>query len=279
MNRRRFVALSLKAAAVTACSAAGIVLASAYACGVVRREIPLAGLPPAFGGLRVALLSDFHHSPWISAATIRRAVALANSLRPDLIALTGDFIHHGRRWAPGCFRALARLRAPHGVVAVLGNHDHNAGAAPAVRDAMARAGIADLTNRSIPLHRGGESFLVGGTGDYWREDQHLDRALRGARHRESALLLQHNPDYVETIADERVGLVLSGHTHGGQCVFPLIGAPILPSRHGQKYASGLCAGPLARVFVTRGVGAAFPPIRFRCPPEVALLTLLRAGHS
>ena len=85
--------------------------------------------------------------------------------------------------------------------------------------------------------------------------------------------MTHNPDYVELIRDPRVDLVLSGHTHGGQIVLPFVGAPVLPSRYGQKYRNGLVQGPSARVFVTTGVGTIGPPMRFGCPPEVALITL------
>lgn len=138
---------------------------------------------------------------------------------------------------------------------------------------MRTAGIMDLTNTGLAVRRDNVALHICGVGDLWQEKQHLGRALEGCRHADSALLLSHNPDYVERIHDERVGLVLSGHTHGGQCVFPVIGAPILPSRFGQKYASGLCRGPVARVFVTRGVGHSFPPFRINCPAEIALLTL------
>ena len=85
--------------------------------------------------------------------------------------------------------------------------------------------------------------------------------------------MTHNPDLVERVRDERVDLVLSGHTHGGQVVLPFVGAPVLPSRYGQKYRAGMVYGPRARVFVTTGVGTIGPPMRFRCPPEVALITL------
>lgn len=274
MNRRKFISLAWKTA--FAVTAAGLVpLAAAQACHIVRRQIHLAGLPGVFDGFRVALLSDLHHGPWIDRAHLRRVVDLANSERPDLIALTGDYINHGRDWVPGCMAELSCLRARQGVVAVLGNHDHGDRAAAVVRQGLRQAGIADLTNTNITLERDGHSFIVGGVGDFWREKQDLHSALQGARHRESTLLLSHNPDYVETITDDRVGLVLSGHTHGGQCVFPLIGAPIVPSRYGQKYVSGLCQGPQARVFVTRGIGVISPPVRFCCPAEVALLTLRR----
>ncbi|MCK9588313.1 MAG: metallophosphoesterase [Terrimicrobiaceae bacterium] len=221
----------------------------------------------------MALLSDFHHGRLVSSQRIRDSVRLANSLTPDLIALTGDYVHRGKEWVGPCFRELAGLHAPLGVFGVLGNHDHYSGAEASVRTAMKRADIVDLTNCGIGIRRGSGTLHVGGVGDLWQEKQKPGPALAGAARAESAILLSHNPDYVEHIRDERVGVVLSGHTHGGQCVFPLIGAPILPSRFGQKYASGLCQGPSARVFVTTGVGHSFPPIRVNCPAEVALLTL------
>ena len=276
MTRRQFIKSAVFAS--LAVLAGPRVFAGFQHCTVNRRTIYLRGLAPAFDGIRVALLSDFHHGNLVSAQRIRDSVRLANSLAPDLIALAGDYVHRGGEWAGACFRELAGLRAPLGVFGVLGNHDHYAGAEPLVRAAMGRAGIADLTNRGIEIRRGSGSLHVCGVGDLWKEKQELVAALAGTTRAESAVLLSHNPDYVERIRDGRVGLVLSGHTHGGQCVLPLIGAPILPSRFGQKYASGLCQGPVARVFVTTGVGHSFPPIRGNSPAEDALLTLKRGIH-
>jgi uncharacterized protein len=249
------------------------VLAALQPLVVNRRRIFMAGLPREFEGIRVAHLSDFHHGPLVSLARVRGAVRLANSLQPDLVALTGDYIHRGREWVDGCFRELARLKAPLGVFAVLGNHDHYAKAAGHVRAAMGRAGIQELTNRGVNLRRNRGELRLGGVGDLWTEKQDLRTALGRGGRADSAILLSHNPDYAERIRDDRVGLVLSGHTHGGQCVFPLLGAPILPSRYGQKYASGLCRAPVAKVFVTTGIGHSAPPVRINCPAEVALLTL------
>jgi uncharacterized protein len=277
MTRRNFLTRSLKTVAALAAGGGAAAFLGIYHCRVNHCEIHPGGISPGFDRFRIALLSDFHHSPWIPASYIRQVVELTNSLQPDLIALTGDYVHHGGSWAAGCFRELAGLRSRHGSVGVLGNHDHYDNAGPIVRDGLRRAGITDLTNCGLSITRGRESLHLAGTGDYWREKQKLSEALSGVRRPKSAILLQHNPDYVERLHDERIGLVLSGHTHGGQCVFPILGAPILPSRYGQKYVSGLCQGPETQVFVTRGVGVAFPPIRIGCPAEVALLTL-RSGN-
>lgn len=275
MNRREFIERLFKTSLTAGMAGGTLGLAGIYSCTINRQDVVMSGLAPAFEGFRIALLSDIHHSPWIPASYIREVVDLTNSLRPNLIALTGDFVDNGKEWVSGCMRELSRLRAPSGVFAVLGNHDHHQRSAPVVRQGLHQAGIGDLTNVGHSLHRGGESLRIGGTGDYWREKQILDHVVAGVRKPQSIVLLQHNPDYVEKITDDRIGLVLSGHTHGGQCSLPIVGPPILPSRYGQKYAAGLCQGPQTQVFVTRGVGTTFPPIRYGCPPEVALLTLCR----
>jgi predicted MPP superfamily phosphohydrolase len=100
----------------------------------------------------------------------------------------------------------------------------------------------------------------------------LHPARRGDN--DAVLLLSHNPDFVENIRDRRVGLVLSGHTHGGQIVVPGYGAPVVPSHYGQEYLYGLVDGPCCPVFITRGVETSTPPVRFLCRPEVVLITLV-----
>lgn len=271
MNRRKFLSCSIRTGAFLA-AAALVPTAASCTCPFNRKQINLRGLPRSFDGFRVAVLADLHHGRWNSQGYIRKVVNMTNAGKPDLIALVGDLIHYGGEWVPTLMQELSRLRARSGVVAVLGNHDHSRNAAPIVREGLRRSGIADLTNTNIALRRDGETFFISGVGDFWRERQKLTEALRGVRGVESSLLLSHNPDYVERIQDERVGLMLSGHTHGGQCVFPLIGAPVVPSKYGQKYLHGLCQGPLARVFVSRGVGCSFPT-RINAPAEVSLLTL------
>ena len=241
-------------------------------------------LPAAFDGLRVALLSDTHHGPFVPLAYLADVVDLANEQRPDVVLLGGDYVQrrraaflhlgidHRRYIAPG-IGVLADLRAPLGRFAVLGNHDYVTDAA-LTRRALRDAGFTDLTNAGVWLERpGGARMRFAGVDDCRRGRPRLRQALGDLRAGGACLLLTHNPDYIERIRDARVDLVLSGHTHGGQVVLPFVGAPVVPSRYGQKYRAGLVQGPRARVFVTTGVGTIGPPVRFRCPPEVALITL------
>ena len=114
-------------------------------------------------------------------------------------------------------------------------------------------------------------------GDLWCDDQDVDAALGDATGRDAVLLLSHNPDVAETLRDPRVGLMLSGHTHGGQVIVPFYGPPIVTSRYGRKYLHGLTQAPSCRVFISRGVGTVGPPARLFCRPEVVLLTLTARG--
>lgn len=273
MTRREFLSLSAGALAGYSLGLGG----GWWRTGlrVNRQMIHIPNLDPALEGLRVVLMSDFHHSWWVPAERIREAVRTANALQPDLVALTGDFIHRGSAWPDGCFRELARLRARHGVFGVLGNHDHSGGAAGASRRAMAAAGIPELRNSGVDIRRAGGEFRVAGIPDLWHGRPNLHQALGSGGTVASALLLSHNPDFAESLNDPRVALMLSGHTHGGQIRLPLVGAPWTPSRFGTRYLAGLCRGPQSRVFVTTGVGASFPPVRFGAPAEIACLTLVR----
>jgi uncharacterized protein len=174
---------------------------------------------------------------------------------------------------------LGRLTTALGRFAVRGNHDnhsyHGQGDFRLLSQAaLAEAKLPDLNNTGVWLERRGARLRIGGVGDLWTDRQDLGAALGDATQDDAVLLLSHNPDFVETLRDPRVGLVLSGHTHGGQVVLPGFGAPIVPSRYGQKYLQGLVQGPCSQVFVTRGVGTVTPPVRFLCRPEVVLITLV-----
>ncbi len=242
-------------------------------CRLVRQTIALPNLAPPFRGMTVALLADVHHGPFVPLAYIQHVVAMTNALKPDIIVLAGDYVHrHDFYIAPG-IEELGKLRSKFGRFAVRGNHD-NRRFQPLSRAALSAAKLPDLNNRGVWIERGGARLRICGVGDLWTDHQDLEAALGDATESDAVLLLSHNPDFVETIRDRRVGLVLSGHTHGGQVVVPGYGAPVVPSRYGQKYLYGLVDGPCCPVFVTRGVGTVTPPVRFLCRPEVVLITLV-----
>lgn len=159
---------------------------------------------------------------------------------------------------------------------VFGNHDNWVEPGLGSRVVRDFPMLHDVNNGGAWLERQGQRLRIGGVGDLWTDKQDLSRALGDCRNDEVCILLSHNPDYAEQLRDKRVGLVLSGHTHGGQIVLPFFGAPLIPSRYGRKYQQGLVRAPHTQVFVSRGLGVVGLPFRFRCPPEIDLLDLKAA---
>jgi uncharacterized protein len=273
---RRAVRLGVAGAVV---GLAGYSFWQTWQLQVRRQTIALPNLPPAFEGKTIAHLADFHHGRFVGLPFIRRAAELAQSLNPDAIALVGDFGHKGyelRERLPPCLEALSALKAPLGVFAVPGNHDM-LDDGRVYRRAVHDTSLTDLTNRSVRVTIGDDSMWFAGVDDLWYGEPDLRSALAGVPAGAAVVLLSHNPDFAETAPDPRVGLMLSGHTHGGQVYLPIVGAPWIPSRYGEKYLAGLVRGPATQVYVTRGIGEAGVPFRFNCPPEINLLTLTRAA--
>ena len=245
---------------------------------VARHTVAVPNLPPAFAGKTVAVLADLHHGPFVGIGFIREAVRVTNALAPDLVALVGDYAHKGddaHRQLPPCLEALAALSAPLGVFAVPGNHDMQRGGA-VYRELVAATPLADLTNRNRRIELNGDHLWLAGVDDLWWGKPDLDRALAGVESGAAVVLLSHNPDFAEDKPDARVGLVLSGHTHGGQAYLRGVGSGWLPSKYGAKYRHGLVRGPASSVFVSRGLGEAGVPLRIGAPPEVCVLTLTPA---
>jgi len=199
-----------------------------------------------------------------------------NAEQPDLILLGGDYmindIWFGSPVAADSIGAeLGQLRAPLGVFAVLGNHDWwNNG--PKVRAAFEARGVTVLDDEVRRLHFGGKSFCLLGVRDETERLRSAQKELELALPGMPLLVLVHEPD-IFPLLDERATLTLAGHTHGGQVDLPLIGRPIVPSRFGSRYAAGHVVEGGRHLFVTTGVGTSIIPVRFRVPPEIALLTL------
>lgn len=269
MNRRNF----LRAAVLTAPIAAtcyGFAEAGALQIARVRHRLP--NLPPNFDGLRIAFLTDLHHGPYVNLEYVRTVVRTTQALQPDLILLGGDYSLREAKYIGPAFEVLAGLAAPLGVYGVLGNHDYWHGLRE-TKDGMKAAGITELTNAGLWFSRGTQRLRLGGVDDLWEGRPNVQDALGDATATDATLLVSHNPDYAETLLDRRVGLMLSGHTHGGQAQgFGLVN-PFTPSRYGNKYASGLVEAPAVTVYVSRGLGLSGLPVRFNCTPELTLLTL------
>ena len=187
--------------------------AEPYMLTVERHAIALRRLPRALDGFRIVHLSDLHHSPFTSGRQIAHAIETANSLEPDIIALTGDYVSHEREYIAPCAELVGRLRARKGVYAVLGNHDHWTDA-PLITDLFSLAGIRVLINEGMRFEQDGAAFWLAGVDDTMVGQEDLSLALAGSRREEMKLLLAHNPVILRRAARAGVDLVLSGHTHG-----------------------------------------------------------------
>ena len=254
---------------------------------VVRRRIRLARLPKAFEGFRIAQLSDMHISPFSTADYIRRCVAIANGLEPDLIALTGDYI----RWDPEqqgeVVRALAGLRAPFGVFGCLGNHEMESGTEESITRLFTAQSIHILRQARVPIERGGETLNLigvdephgGGTEAEWRGD--LDRKLQKIKElvmpETVNILLAHGdfPGMFDRVADLGIDLMLAGHTHGGQLSLDSVHRGLNLSRLIFGYSSGWYEKNGAQLYVNRGIGTTGFPIRLGARPEITVLELRR----
>jgi predicted MPP superfamily phosphohydrolase len=257
-----------------------------YRLAVERRLVALASLPPALDGLTIALLTDLHLMPNGRGVELaERAVVLANAADPDVVLLGGDLVH----WCgavPHLIPVLRRLRSRYGVFAVLGNHDHHCpwrwrtpepwGGRPLSpdewRQVLAQAKVHLLVNEAVPLHINGATVWLAGVDDAYTGRADLLAALASVPDDAFVILLSHSPDIVDDPLIRRVAVVLSGHTHGGQVVLPLLGPLFAPCRDKWRRAQGVVRVGDTWLIVSRGIAAGVP-VRFRCPPEVTLLTL------
>ncbi len=245
---------------------------------VMHQIIPVRPWHPEHTGLKVAVMSDLHvGSPYLDLARLQHVVAVTNAEKPDLIVILGDVVIRGvlggRFITPEAIgNALAGLRAPLGIVAVLGNHDWWFDG-PRVRHALESRGVRVLENESVPIMYRGKSFWLAGLADLWTRGNGLLQTMAKINDAGPVLVLMHNPDLFPEMP-ERVSLTLAGHTHGGQVDLPIAGRLIVPSRFGQRYAYGLVEENGKKLIVTGGIGTSILPVRFRVPPEVVILTLI-----
>lgn len=254
---------------------------SAVADPVFREtRVALPGYPAGQPPVRVALLSDIHvQGPDMPPERLARIVEQVNAQRPDLVLIAGDFAGtrslSTRHYSPAEIAAPLRgLRARLGVIAVLGNHEHLHGDAPAMRAALTAVGVRVLANQAVqagPLAVGGLDDQVSGHN---RDNQTYGamRALPGAR-----VLLSHSPDPFATLPPD-IGLMLAGHTHCGQIVLPLYGAHSTGSVYGDRYLCGYIEQNGRKLIVTAGLGASMLPFRLMAPPDIWIVTIGPPGQ-
>jgi len=276
MNARRVVAL-VAAGLMLATIGVGIwsVAVEPDRLVVHRLAVPMRGLPPALDGFRIVALSDVHAgSPHVGREKLRRIAQTVNALDPDAVVFLGDLVIHGvvggRFMEPEVAAAdLGHIRATK--IAVLGNHDWRLDGGRVGR-ALEAAGFRVLDNDAVRVERNGGRLWFAGLADMKTRRPNLARALARVPADERVIVLAHNPDVFPDVP-ARVSLTLAGHTHGGQVRLPIVGALLVPSKFGARYAAGLVEEQGRRLFVTSGIGTSIVPMRLGVPPEIAEITL------
>ncbi|HEX3571380.1 MAG TPA: metallophosphoesterase [Acidobacteriaceae bacterium] len=281
LSRRKFLARApLAAAGAVALYSAGI---ARHELSVVTRSLSIKDLPPAFEGYRVVQISDIHFDEYTEPFFIRRVIRNVNSLKPDLVLLTGDFISFAplpRRFAEHalhhCTEMLEEIACPQ-TFAAMGNHDSFLGA-PEMIPVFKAVNIPLLVNRHVPIERNGQRLWLCATHDPVTHVPDLDATIP-QNPDGPVLLMCHGPDYAdELLAHPRgrlVDVMFAGHTHGGQVRIPLLPPLHLPEG-GRKYVEGAFQLGRLQLYVNRGIGAVGLPFRLNCPPEITVFTLKKA---
>lgn len=246
-------------------------------------DLPIPDLAAPLEGLKCAHLTDFHGGPQLPERYLHEVVERTLAEAPDLITLTGDYIHKGYKHIDAVTHILGRLKAPLGVFAVLGNHDYSVrnalglrryrGLHQAVHDSLAQQGITVLRNQSAHLTHKEASLVVAGVDDLWSGECNPQAALAGLCPQTPRIVLAHNPQTIERLEGHRCDLLLSGHTHGGQVNWPGVGRVFL-GKQGRRFAAGWYHHGVTPVYVNKGVGFGWR-FRFKVRPEVAYFVLRR----
>ncbi|MBZ0280454.1 MAG: metallophosphoesterase [Anaerolineae bacterium] len=280
LSRRKFLKISVLSALGTVGAGVG---GFGYAhdiepdrVEVVRVNLTLPRLNPAFNGYQLVQISDIHIDTGMTKERLQRIVQMVNDLQPDAIAITGDYIT-GRwlleRSLENLVEVLSGLRAKDAAVAVLGNHDHWTDA-NGVRGVLRDSGLTELSNAVHTVRRGDAMLHLSGVDDYWERNDRLDEVLDLLPEEGAAILLAHEPDYADiSAATGRFDLQISGHSHGGQVIIPVLNRPVVVPTYGRKYPLGRYQVGTMIQYTNRGLGTVPPAVRFNCRPEITLFTL------
>lgn len=244
---------------------------------ITQNDVFIRDLPDRFDGFRITQITDVHHSRIVSLAQVHQVVELAQRTNPDLIVLTGDYTTAYRRYIEPCAEALATLKAPEGVWAILGNHDHYTDPELTTR-ALEANHIAVLNNANTIIGRGPDAIQLAGIDDWSWAGTNWRRAFYGLDRQRPTILLSHQPRVLDFAEAQAASLILSGHTHGGQIRLPLVGAPARYAMEDLKYASGLFRRGETQLYVSRGTGVIGLPVRLGARPEIAVLSLRRQNR-
>lgn len=234
---------------------------------------PIRDVPRSFQGLKIVLFSDIHLGFFYQPKHLTRLIDRIDQLEADVVCFTGDLLddRSSLKVLEPSIELLARIQAPLGKFAVVGNHDYRAGIKETILG-LEKAGFQVLKNEHVTLKKGEDHLTFVGVDDVLYGKPNLQLALEQSPKDGYRILLVHEPDFAHVPSPVPISLQLSGHSHGGQVRIPFWG-PILTSKLGRKFPAGLNHGVNGPVYTTRGVGTTHLPIRFCCRPELTIITL------
>lgn len=285
MNRRKILKMAgWSIAGVPYIMVANGMINTTYDFQIHKTEIPLFNLPKALDGLRLVQLSDIHAGSFNSQKPMERVAFLVNTLNPDLILITGDYVNFEPDEIPFIYNSLRVLKAKYGVFGCLGNHDHYMSLEKQSQliEMLQSANINLLINSNVKIEIDKEQLQLAGMDNSSERIKFgdLDKALNGLNHDEPIILLSHDPINWdrEVRAKTKVDLMLSGHTHGGQIGIEILGQTFTPTRIVYKQYAGLYKYKDQYLYVNRGIGTVGPPVRVGIPPEISLHILRKASN-
>jgi uncharacterized protein len=237
-------------------------------------QLTLPHLAAEFDGYKIVQISDIHVNKWMTTARLNRIVRLVNQQKPDLIAVTGDFVTRSQeRFIPNLNATIGQLSAKDGIYGVLGNHDYSVNAAE-VEKILAKNNIINLKNTFYTLQRNSAKLHLAGVDDVCFGKDRLDLVLKNLPSDGATILLAHEPDFADkSKVTGRFDLQLSGHSHAGQIRIPFLPPLVLPT-FGKKYYSGLYQLGEMKLYTNRGLGMTGFHLRFNCRPEITVFSLV-----
>ncbi|HVO67303.1 MAG TPA: metallophosphoesterase [Syntrophales bacterium] len=267
-GRRHFLQAGLSGVA------AAPLLLCGYSAVSTGRDCDVQKLTLPFGrSLRAVQLTDIHAGIYMNRKEIQYYTERVIALQPDLLLLTGDYISNSLSFLPDCLEEMARVQTRYGTFATLGNHEHWYGALTDIEAIFSRYDITLLHNTNRVIHTGHGPFAIAGIDDLRAGCPDLGAALHGLDQTIPKILLSHRPEIFPDAALMGIHLTLAGHYHGGQIKLHLPGGDFSLAHLRTLYPEGLFRINDSRLYVSRGIGTTFTPVRLNAPPEITMLHL------
>lgn len=235
-------------------------------------------VPEAFNGFRIAFISDLHYKSLLTEKRLDKLVGTVSKLKPDIMLLGGDY-HEGCEYVPSLFSALGSIETPYQTIAVLGNNDYE-NCYDDIAEEMKQNKICLLEHELDTITKGDSRIIIAGVRNPFDLAKNGVSPTLKLSPQDFVILLVHTPDYAEDVPITNTDLVLAGHTHGGQVTLFGLYAPVIPSRYGQRFKTGLKYNSAGiPIIITNGIGTSNKNIRMFAPSEIVIITLKRAASN